>query len=173
MYQIVHASVSVCARDPSAPTPRSSSSKVCRGTALPFLPTAGIPPHLSGGTERRRRIDRLAVAGRYAQFRMIERRALEAHTVVRESLEERDQRGELIIVQVERPQRREGADRIRELVLRAMIGVRLKMARRARHAAVASGLHVPEQRLAQDDQRVGAAHVLRDAGRLGDGNLFE
>src|SRR5437016_2969459 len=46
-YGISQVSVSVWAREPSTPTPCSSSSKVCRGTALPDFPTAGIPAHLS------------------------------------------------------------------------------------------------------------------------------
>src|SRR5260370_41150535 len=50
--KIEHLSCSECARDPSAPTPRSNSSNACRGAEAPPLPTAGIPAHLSAALSR-------------------------------------------------------------------------------------------------------------------------
>lgn len=50
-----------------------------------------------------------------------------------------------------------------ELILQTVISTGVKMAGGAGGASVAAGLHIPEQRLAERDQRLLVSHVALDA----------
>ena len=62
---------------------------------------------------------------------------------------------------------------IRELVLDAMVCTGMKMAGRASGLAVAADLHVPEERLTQNHERIAIAHISLESGHLRNGHRLQ